>query len=89
MRLTLFTLLNRFNLNRDDLMIFLRAILIASIFVISAAAFAADEKPDAFTCWVGRNALREAKGNVQLAEQLARSRGASEADIARAHRCRR
>jgi hypothetical protein len=75
------------NLTKDDLMIFVRAILIASLIVCSAAALAS-EKPSAELCWAARGAVAIA-GSEAAAEKAARARGVSEATIAKAKRCPR
>lgn len=68
---------------------FLVAAFVAGVIIFASPAFAADDKPSAMMCWIAKSALAEASGNVKAAEDLARSRGASEADIAKAHRCKR
>ena len=69
-------------------MVFLRAILIASLFVCSMAALAA-EKPSATFCWFAKGALAQAGGDEAAAEKAARARGVAEATIAKAKRCPR
>jgi hypothetical protein len=48
----------------------------------------ANDKPSAFFCWMAKGAVVEAGGEA-AAEKAARAKGVSEADIAKAKRCKR
>lgn len=73
-------------MNRDDAMIFLRAILIAAIIVFSsAAAFAQPCPPKRYACWMVQAV--EAKWGWETVANHARSCGWTEIEINRARRC--
>lgn len=73
-------------MNRDDAMIFLRAILIAAILVCSsAAAFAMPCPPKRYACWMVQAA--DTKWGWEVVASHARTCGWTELQIAIARRC--
>ncbi len=77
-------------MNRDDTNVLLRAVLIALLVIVAAAALAADkpEPPGKVFCYLARQ-LRSHFPSDRAAEEAARADGASQATIDKAKRCPR